>query len=362
MKKSLLLGMSLTAVMVTVSAHAIELKGTVTAPAVITKPGVLKVGQAPKTKSVVLMNVRLTPDQKKQLFTFNSNPVQMNAQVGMPSKVDLGMNNVPVLDQGQHGTCVTFANTAAVDAVISKGDFVSQLCNLELGSYLADRGYSFSGWDGSWGATVMNQILTYGVISKDDQQTKSCAGVTDYPTDDEYNHGNPMALDDYHQMSQDIISGGLYMDPYLNANQRFQWPKVSLKPDQMLQQVKQLLANQTTDAPARPTFGAILVVNHCSVGACGSYRATDDTWALTDAIKNDPSPDLGGHEMVITGYDDNAVVKDNEGKKHVGLLMLRNSWGTDVGDQGNYYMSYDYFKQFVLEVQNVGFAPQSKTN
>ena len=30
--------------------------------------------------------------------------------------VQLGMDQVPVLDQGPHGTCATFAATAAVDA------------------------------------------------------------------------------------------------------------------------------------------------------------------------------------------------------------------------------------------------------
>ncbi len=40
---------------------------------------------------------------------------------GYPEKVELGMNGVPVLNQGMHGTCVTFAVTAAVDAALGKG-------------------------------------------------------------------------------------------------------------------------------------------------------------------------------------------------------------------------------------------------
>lgn len=34
--------------------------------------------------------------------------------------VDIGMANVPVLDQGAYGTCVTFAATAALDARLKK--------------------------------------------------------------------------------------------------------------------------------------------------------------------------------------------------------------------------------------------------
>ena len=67
----------------------------------------------------------------------------------LPKRILLGMNNVPVLDQGSHGTCVTFAITAAIDAALSKGDYISQLCQLELGTYLEPMGYSVSGWDGS---------------------------------------------------------------------------------------------------------------------------------------------------------------------------------------------------------------------
>jgi C1A family cysteine protease len=60
---------------------------------------------------------------------------------------------------------------------------------------------------------------------------------------------------------------------------------------------------------------------------------------------------LGGHEMVIIGYDDNAISTDRDMKVHHGLLTLRNSWGDKAGDHGNYYMSYDFFKKFAMEVQ-----------
>ena len=57
--------------------------------------------------------------------------------------------------------------------------------------------------------------------------------------------------------------------------------------------------------------------------------------------------------MIITGYDNDAITVDDEGQKHQGLLTLRSSWGKDAGDQGNFYMSYDYFRVFVLEAQQI---------
>ena len=57
--------------------------------------------------------------------------------------------------------------------------------------------------------------------------------------------------------------------------------------------------------------------------------------------------------MIITGYDDKAVAYDLNGKQHVGLLTLRNSWSENAGDNGNYYMTYDYFKKYASEAQAI---------
>lgn len=61
--------------------------------------------------------------------------------------VDLGMANVPVLDQGAYGTCVTFAATAALDARLQKGDYIDQQCSLALNKTL---GHNY--WNGAYNA------------------------------------------------------------------------------------------------------------------------------------------------------------------------------------------------------------------
>ena len=65
-----------------------------------------------------------------------SDPQTQNLNNDLPNKVQLGMANVPVLDQGIHGSCAVFAVTAALDAALKRGDHVSQLCLLQLGNYL----------------------------------------------------------------------------------------------------------------------------------------------------------------------------------------------------------------------------------
>lgn len=87
-------------------------------------------------------------DALKHIHQFSLIPSHSET-LPLPDQVQLKMNKVPVLDQGRHGTCVTFAVTGAIDAVIGKGDYISQLCNLQLGSYLEQHGYGLSGWNGS---------------------------------------------------------------------------------------------------------------------------------------------------------------------------------------------------------------------
>ena len=313
-----------------------------------------------QTGEVVLMNVPLTSEARRLFATFQSYSVPAMAMAtafdatsesALPKRVSLGMNDVPVLDQGPHGACVTFAATGALDALLNQGDYVSQLCSLELGKYLESRSYLPSGWEGSWGSYVLARLSEYGMVSLAQQKAHTCAGVSDYPLNSEDNTGNSMSLDEYASLSEDF-------------NNHFSWyslllPEMRFAPawetahvdDQLLNRVKGLLAAKDAKQSVRLIFGTLLPVEHCSAGACATYHQTDDTWALTDAIKRDEHPQYGGHEMIMTGYDDRAVAVDNVGSKHRGLLFLRNSWGAQYGDHGDFYMTYDFFKHYVMNVE-----------
>ncbi|HHT0592672.1 TPA: hypothetical protein ACTXXA_001638 [Legionella anisa] len=95
-----------------------------------------------------------------------------------------------------------------------------------------------------------------------------------------------------------------------------------------------------------------------TVGAVGKYKTWryKDIWVLTLEIIADVDYVEAAIEMVITGYDDNAVAVDNHGVKHKGLLFLRNSWGTSVGDDSEFYMSYDYFKLLTFGITRLSRA------
>lgn len=77
------------------------------------------------------------------------------------------------------------------------------------------------------------------------------------------------------------------------------------------------------------------------VGGFQLYASFESDTTFANGIV--PLPDmkheqyLGGHAMSIFGYDDNGGA---DGRGH---LILKNSWGANVGDKGLFYLPYDYF-------------------
>ena len=308
---------------------------------------------SPTTKTVYLMRMHLNADQKANLHkSRNNTPLPTIAAIDnsrLPKSVFIGMNGVPVLDQGSHGACVTFAVTAALDAVLGKGDYISQLCNLELGSYLAKEGYGYSGWEGAMPEYVLHQILTFGIINKQNQTEATCADVSTYPLLDAKNKGSPMSLEAFKTLSENI-NDVVQTKPILSGVDSFNLTHDELS--DVVTKIKEELVNEEKrSSDNRIVFSSFLPVNHCSAGACGRYQSKDDAWVLSTPIQNDPADWYeAGHEMIIIGYNDNAVAIDREGKLHRGLFTLRNSWSNEAGDNGDYYMSYDFFEKFVIDV------------
>jgi hypothetical protein len=311
----------------------------------------LKVELSDKAKQALELKAK-TVFKENDLLLSNTSA---NLYEKYPAKVELGMNDVPVLNQGNHGSCVTFAITAAVDAALNQGDYVSQLCQLQLGNYLATQGYGRSGWNGSSGNAVLTQMDTFGLVNKQQEARNGCGGLNEYPLIGE-DPTSSISLEEFHQMSE-------HFSPYVD-DQKF-YPGIAWSP---ILDVYQALADRTDTnkilanvkkslaAGDRVTFGVLLVdLDLGVVGAVGSNKAANDSWVLTTEIARDAylKGEFAGHEMIITGYDDNAVAKDENGHEHRGLLTLRNSWGEKMGDHGNFYMSYDFFKLFIMEVERI---------
>ena len=304
-----------------------------------------------RKKIIQLLKVKLSDEEKIRLKSqaqdakTKSNQFSITTQKALssslPNTVQLGMNKVPILDQGDNGTCVTFAVTGVLDAVIGKGDYFSQLCNLQLGTYLEQHGYGYSGWDGSNAIDVINQMKQYGVVNMDKQHSIGCGGLTSYPINSRPKSSSFIDPEKFSAMSEQVFGNV--------AN----WSDIDTKNDSAttLNNVKEAL-----NSGDRLIFGVLLPqVDLGEAGAVGRYKTwfAQDTWVLTPEILKGLDDIEAAHEMIITGYDDNAEAVDDNGKKHKGLLKLRNSWGSSVGDWGEFYMSYDYFKLLADDVQRI---------
>jgi len=306
-----------------------------------------------KPKSVTLLRVELS-DHAKQTLAHRFQNIQHKphhlltspSPTELPSHVQLGMNHVPVLDQGQHGACAMFANTAAVDAALNRGDYISQLCQLQLGQHLEQFGYNTSGWNGSIGPIILSQMQAFGVVSKASQEANGCGGMTSYPAHNAFPEVG-MSLPEYHQLSESLSDDQLAWSPLLDIYQVF---LDQTDPEKTLLTVKRALHHRD-----RLTIGVLLFGPQYGVaGAVAKHHATNDTWVLAPEMIDMLSwSAFGGHALIITGYDDAAVAVDPEGHEYRGLFTLRNSWSEDMGDHGNFYMSYDYFKTLVIEVQRI---------
>ena len=232
----------------------------------------------------------------------------------MAPAVDLGMANVPVLDQGQHGTCVTFASTAALDAVLAQGDFISQQCSLELDLALFE-----DYWNGAnYPSQIIDPLFNYGVVKKEkcDRQ---------YPVP-----GVTLSTDEYEALvdkdASAIVAAVQYVylpAPSLDAVKAALDKGHRVLTGFLLQTSAQAVRGFNVQIDGIPYQGGLWA---CKQGASPNYCANSQA----------------GHEVLIIGYDDKQE-----------LLKIRNSWNSSVGDKGNYYMSYKFFKSMALDQTEV---------
>ncbi len=247
------------------------------------------------------------------------------------SKFDLGMANVKVFDQGQHGTCATFATTAALDAKMNAGDFISQQCTLELGVDIEKNYFNehkvnkeddqadpyLSGWDGYNGNdVVLSRLKKYGVVSNQ---------LCPHAYGDEQ---LAMTPDEYSVYSKSTWTNEINWKPVTQSDK-------SSDPSgtEAINNIKNILRSGH-----RIVCGILLDTNNANGDAINATYS-NGLWKLPTAeklksfIDQLENTDIGdGHEIIITGYDDtNRVFK------------VRNSWGTEAGENGDFYMTYDYY-------------------
>ncbi len=77
-----------------------------------------------------------------------------------------------------------------------------------------------------------------------------------------------------------------------------------------------------------------------------AYESFEKSQIARTGIMTIPTPEekcLGGHAVLCVGYDD-----DMRNNNCVGFLKIRNSWGDTWGDDGYFWMPYDYVDKLKL--------------
>lgn len=264
---------------------------------------------------VKLLDVNLTHEKTAKMFdAFSEFSVERDYSKGISFlEHDLGMGFVPVLDQGQHGTCVTFAATAALDALISAGDAIDQQCSLGLNKSLGN-----DLWNGAYyPSEVIDPLKKYGVVGKN-----KCNAF--YPSPSVLISVNSYKKKADKSLSASVSKVGYTYYPSADLG--------SLK-SAVLRGNRVLIAFVVKEVSE-----AVLGFNVVKDGV--SYSG--GLWACAQGGENYCGLSNAGHEVVVVGFDDSQE-----------LLKIRNSWGDSVGELGDYYMSYKFFESQVIDMTEV---------
>jgi hypothetical protein len=216
-------------------------------------------------------------------------PVFGFADIPPPPKVDLRPLMAPIDDQGDTSSCVAHAVAGAYDYWLKKSGQTSQ--NLSRMFIYYNARLSEGCEDKDEGCVIhlaMDSLKTYGACPEVEWPFDTDL-LFEKPVDDVYQDAAPLKVDDLEQMPVDLDL----------------WRKAL--------------------AEGKPiVFGCLLYK---------SFDSCDQTGGVVPM----PAPEELGrkkhssHSMCAVGYNDAERV-----------FIVRNSWGTDFGDQGYCYMPYAY--------------------
>ncbi len=105
--------------------------------------------------------------------------------------------------------------------------------------------------------------------------------------------------------------------------------------DELLTTIKEYIDG---GLPAMFGFSVYSSIDHASVAETGEIPFPADS-----------ERQEGGHAIVALGYDDNKVIKHpyDSSRSSKGAIFIRNSWGTEWGQDGYGWLPYDYITNYL---------------
>src|ERR1041384_3877915 len=268
--------------------------------------------------------------------------------IALPPSVSLQQYQTAGRSPGPRRTCTTFAGVAAIEAAYRHAynvsldlseEYATRMHNAEAILTPATAPTSHENLVASWGGgsvTYTLQLFSNSAFGLPEEQLLGYLPFADFENTNQggdvpmlNDNSTQRAVDDFN-LSEDAV---VYKIPAAVAIQMFR----SFAIDSARYRATQVLYASPSDRQSVTWFKTQLAAGHeVAFGArlTKNSKAINGVWMPGDTV-------FDGHGMLMVGYADS-----------LNAFLIKNSWGTSVGDTGYFWFSYNWVTQSVIEKGN----------